>query len=301
LFQRLNSESVNFVTLAATAGLVFAAFKLSMQPAETLTTGKLLGAAICLILFAAIFNYWRLLKITEAPTSTIAAAAQGYIELRGTASTAKPFKTPYHGLPCVWYRAWVYANQTDPETRESDHRLLNYSESDQLFQLQDDSGSCMVNPKGAEVIYVQKRTFYKNDHRYVEEYLPADKPLYLLGYLDTLHHYNSPAAIDKDTGDLLISWKKNPVKLINRFDQNRNGQIDMDEWEIARAEARKEVEARHQMHANTEMYTLAKPPKGQLFLISALSPQALRRKYQCWSLSHLAVIVVLMLTYFKIA
>lgn len=228
-------------------------------------------------------------------------AAQGYIELRVVASTPKPFKTPYHDIPCVLYRASVYANRVDPETKKPDNRLLNYTESKQLFQLQDDSGICIVNPVGAEVIYVEKRTRIKNDHRYEEEYLPAGKPLYLLGYLDTLHHYNTTAAIEKDTADLLVSWKKNSSKLHARFDQNLNGQIDMDEWEIARAEARREVEAGHQMHAKNEMYTLAKPANGQLFLISALSPQALRKQYQCWSLSHLTVFVVLLITYIKLS
>ena len=73
----------------------------------------LLSIALVFSFFAALFNYWRLLKITEAPTSTIASAAQGYIELQGVASTLKAFKTPYHGIPCVWYRGWVYANRLD--------------------------------------------------------------------------------------------------------------------------------------------------------------------------------------------
>jgi hypothetical protein len=300
MFQRLNSESVNFVTLAGIGGILFVVFRLFPQPEDVSTWSWLLRAALGLSMFAAIFNYWRLLKITEAPTSTIAAAAQGYIELHGLASTPKPLKTPYHGIACVWYRAWVYANRQDSDSNTSDNRLLDYSESNALFQLQDESGACMVNPKGAEVIYVEKRTFYKNDHRYVEEYLPAGKPLYLLGYLDTLHHYNSPDAIDKDTAELLIAWKKNPMKLLRQFDQNLNGQIDMDEWETARAEARREVEARHQMHANTEIYTLAKPVNGQLFLISALSPQALRLKYRCWSLTHLAVLAALLMVTVKL-
>ena len=301
MFQRLTGESVNFVTLAIIGGILFAVFRWYLPPQDAATWHWWLRAAIGLSLFAAIFNYWRLLKITEAPTSTIAAAAQGYIELRGTASTPKPLTTPYHGIACVWYRAWVFANRQDSESNSADNRLLDYSESNTLFQLKDESGACMVNPIGAEVIFVEKRTFYKNDHRYVEEYLPAGKSLYLLGYLDTVHRYNSPEAIDKDTADLLVSWKQNPMKLLRRFDQNLNGQIDMHEWEIARAEARREVEARHHMHANNEIYTLAKPANGQLFLISALSPQALRRKYQCWSLTHLAVLAVLLMVTVKLS
>ncbi len=61
----------------------------------------LLLTSIASCVFASIFNYWRLLKITEAPFSTIAAAAQGYFELFGKASTDKPLKTPYQDIPCV--------------------------------------------------------------------------------------------------------------------------------------------------------------------------------------------------------
>ncbi len=281
--------------------MLFVVFKLYVVSPEAPTWRGLLAIATGLTLLIALFNYSRLLKITEAPTSTIASAAQGYIELHGVASTPKPFKTPYHDIPCVWYRAYVYANRVDPDTNKPDNRLLNYTESKQLFQLQDASGVCMVNPAGAEVIYVEKRTKIKNDHRYEEEYLPAGKRLYLLGYLDTLHHYNTTKAIEKDTTDLLVSWKKNPSKLVAGFDQNRNDQIDMDEWEVARAEARREVEARHQMHANNETYTLTKPENGQMFLISALSPQALRQQYRHWSSIHLAVFVVLLIANIKLS
>jgi len=40
--------------------------------------------------------------------------------------------------------------------------------------------------------------------------------------------------------------------------------------------------------------------KGQLFLISALSPQALRNQYQFWSMVHLGVLALLLMAYFKL-
>lgn len=55
------------------------------------------------------------------------------------------------------------------------------------------------------------------------------------------------------------------------------------------------------MRAHNEMYTLAKPVKGQLFLISALSPQALRSRYEYWSWVHLGTLVLLLLAYVKFA
>ncbi|MES2182878.1 MAG: hypothetical protein V4493_12370, partial [Pseudomonadota bacterium] len=48
------------------------------------------------------------------------------------------------------------------------------------------------------------------------------------------------------------------------------------------------------------IYTLAKPAQGQLFLISALSPQALRGRYECWSWVHLGALVLLLMAYVKL-
>jgi hypothetical protein len=301
MFRILNGQMVNFVALAVVGGLFYAAYLMHLSPNDHQTWAWMLSVAIALSFFAASFNYWRLLKITEAPISTIAAAAQGYIELHGSAKTAKPFKTPFQGIPCVWYRSWVYADRYDATNKTRETRLIEYVESDEVFQLSDDSGTCMVNPKGAEIIYMQKRTQHKNDHRYVEEYLPSASELYVLGHLDTRHHFNTTEALHQDTGKLLASWKVHPSKLLQRFDSNRNGEIDMHEWELARMEARREVEMHHQMRAHNETYTLAKPKNGQLFLISALSPHALRKQYQCWSILHLALLVILLIVYQKLA
>ncbi|MBA3696440.1 MAG: hypothetical protein H0W85_06700 [Methylotenera sp.] len=296
MFQRLHARSVNIATLVIIAGSFIWAYVAHVKPTDSQVWAWLLSIGICLSLFATLFNYWRLLKITEAPTSTIAAAAQGYIELYGTASTTQPFKSPYQGIPCVWYRAWVYANCFN-EDGKRETQLLEYTESDQTFQLTDDSGSCQVNPKGGEIIYAEKRTSFKNDHRYVEEFLPSNKPLYLLGYLDTRHSFGLEETIKRDTGKLLSTWKSNPVKMLMRFDLNRDGKVDMREWELARAEARREVEKQHLLKASHGAFTIAKPAGGKLFLISALSPQILRNRYQYWSLAHLFLLIIMLMAF----
>lgn len=296
MFERLHTRSVNIATLVVIAATLLWAYATHVKPTDSQVWAWLLPIAIGFSLFATLFNYWRLLKITEAPTSTIAAAAQGYIELYGTASTSKPFKTPYQGIPCVWYRAWVYANRLN-EDGKRETRLLEYTESEQVFELTDVTGNCQVNPNGAEIIYVEKRTSFKNDHRYVEEYLPVGKPLYLLGYLNTQHNFGLEETIKRDTGTLLTTWKTNPVKMLMQFDLNRDGKVDMQEWELARAAAKREVEQQHLMKANHGSFTLAKPADGKLYLISVLSPQILRNRYQYWSLAHLVLLIVLLMAY----
>lgn len=299
MWQLVTAQRINFLTLALVGGALFGGYLLHLHGTARSDWHLLLTLSIVLSAFATLFNFWRMQRIAEAPISKIAAAAQGYIELQGIASAVKPFKTPFQGIPCVWYRAWVYANRLD-EDNKRDTRLLEYVESNDIFQLTDDTGTCLIDPKGAEVVHYEQRTQYKNDHRYVEEYLPANQPLYLLGYLDTRNNYLSEEAMARDTGQLLAQWKSHPAKLLGRFDQDRNGQIDMQEWGQARTEARHEVEQQHMMRAGNELYTITKPPANKLFLLSVLSPETLRSRYQYWSLAHFLMLLLLLLVNLRI-
>lgn len=298
MFQRLNGRGVNWAAL----GLVFGVLVL-VYIKHISSSHWLLLAAMASSIFAGIFNYWRLLKITEAPISTITAAAQGYVELFGTASCDKPLKTPYQSIPCVWYRAWVYANREgdDDSIDLLNQQLLDYSESQLNFTLDDGTGQCRVNPTGAEVVYFEARTWRKNDHRYVEEYLPINKPIYVIGQLDTRHEVLDDDVIKHYLSEKLTNWKTNQQQLLNRYDQNRDGQIDMQEWQLARRDAINEVKAEHAMQANNhEDFTLTKPA-GKLFLISAKSPQQLRNSYKIWAAVHLGVLTLLLAFYFKLS
>ena len=105
MFQRLSSHIVDLIAAGVYVWVFFAAYFMLFGHADQSTWQLILSFAMLISLFAFAFNYWRLLKVTEAPISSIAAAAQGYIEVHGTASTLKPLKTPFHSTPCVWYRA----------------------------------------------------------------------------------------------------------------------------------------------------------------------------------------------------
>ena len=301
MLKRLKTNSVNLLALGSIGGFFIAAFFMRNNPNINQIWPILLLAGIAISFFVGLFNYWKLLKISEAPISTIAAAAQGYIELQGIANCDKPLKTPYHGIPCVWYRAYAYANVADEDERTAlyDSRLLNYSESQTVFTLTDSTGQCSVNPKGAEVVHFEARTWRKNDHRYVEEYLPAGKPLYVLGQLDTRHDVLDDETAKKYLIEKLADWKSNPQQLLRQFDKNLDGQIGMMEWEQARQEAHQQVLAEHAMRKGSGSFTLTKPSDNHLFLISAQSPQQLRDSYKNWVVSHLGILGLLALLWIK--
>lgn len=295
MIKRLKTNSINLLAFGSIGGLFIAAFFMRGDPNIGQIWPKILLSGMAISFFAGLFNYWKLLKISEAPISTIAAAAQGYIELQGIASAEKPLKTPYHGIPCVWYRAYAFANaagEREP-TGIYDSRLLDYSESQMIFTLTDSTGRCSVNPKGAEVVHFEARTWRKNDHRYVEEYLPAGKPLYVLGQLDTRHDVLDNDAAKKYLIEKLADWKSKPQQLLRCFDQNLDGKIDMLEWQLARQEAQRQVLAEHAIRVGTGSFTLSKPDNSHLFLISAQSPQQLRDSYKNWVAGHLGILALL--------
>ena len=307
MFERLKSHSVNFAALSLVFGVLMLVY---LKHANFIVNNWhcLLFTSITASLFASVFNYWRLLKITEAPISTIAAAAQGYVELFGKASTDTPLKTPYQDIPCVWYRASVYANRENEDDKVADLfniMPLEHSESKTVFSLDDGTAQCKVDPQGAEVIYFEAQTWRKNDHRYVEEYLPVGKPLYVIGNLDTRKDILDEAGFNRAVGAKLVDWKTRPQQLLNRYDQNLNGQIDMDEWQLARRDAINEVKAEHAMQTNLSNkngsdFTLAKPV-GKLFLISAKSPKQLRDNYKSWVAIHLSLLTLLLVFFIKLA
>ena len=60
-------------------------------------------AAISLLAWAGNYRRWRL--IVDTPTSRIDSAAQGYVELAGTAHWPgdTPLSSELAGVPCCWY------------------------------------------------------------------------------------------------------------------------------------------------------------------------------------------------------
>src|SRR5687768_16103865 len=65
-----------------------------------------LGVIVALGFLAWILSLRRLLAMSGTPTSRIASAAQGYVELLGRGRNLPEFKvvSPLNQLPCVWYR-----------------------------------------------------------------------------------------------------------------------------------------------------------------------------------------------------
>ncbi len=141
-------------------------------------TGALTLVGVCsLVAWLAALRRYRL--VADTPTSLIASAAQGYVELVGRCEPhpGSPALGYLSGPPCVWYRCAVSRRTSEGWSSTSRER------STDTFLLRDASGTCIVDPDHAEVTGARRRSWIQGEYRYELDYLAPGDPLYALGEL----------------------------------------------------------------------------------------------------------------------
>lgn len=249
-----------------------------------------LALIACLSLLLWGLNFRRARAVGDTPTSRIASAPQGYVELAGT---ARPFPgdrliSPASRIHCVWYHFVV------EEKRGDNWKKVKDEVSHDSFLIDDGSGEALVDPDFAEIVTTRKRTWMRDRHtRLTEWLLVPDEPLYVIGDFATVGGQNTQLDQVADLHALLTEWKADKVELARRFDLDGNGDIDIREWELARKAARREVVRRHaEIRSQPGIHMMRKPRDGRHFLVSNLDPDRLARRYGVWTTVQLAVAVL---------
>jgi len=81
--------------------------------------------------------------------------------------------------------------------------------------------------------------------------------------------------------ELLRSWKSNQKEMLDRFDSDGDGRIDVDEWEAARQAAESEAKLLEPQAAGKEVSVLgATGDRTKPFLISAIPQSELLGRYR---------------------
>ena len=256
-----------------------------------------------------LFAHKRLIE--DMPTTRLRAAAQGYVELIGTALLfdGDQIVAPLTGRTCCWYRFRVEHRDTRNGHHGRDHarwQRVEGGESTGIFMLDDGTGRCAVDPDGAQVTPSARHVWYGKsripprlsaqhswlaalfkDHfgsgyRYTEEVIEIGSPLYGLGFFRTHGGAAAPADTSGDASALLREWKADRAALLGRYDANRDGEIDTAEWEHARRDAHAEV-ARTRSHAAgapLAVDMLSQPEGGeQPYLLAARTEQELAGRH----------------------
>ncbi len=225
--------------------------------------------------------------IVGTPTSRIASAAQGYVELLGEARPqGAPILGKYSLLPCLWYRY-----QVERKNQKNEWHTESTGESEAPFIIHDGSAPCVVDPQGAEIITRHKDTWQVGDHRYTEWKLLEQDLVYALGEFKTVGGSTTTLTQADLVKQVLIEWKMDNEDLLRRFDLNANGVLDMEEWMLARQAAKREAGRRlAEARAEPDTNFMLLPHDGRLYLLSNLSPEELASRYALWTWLHLAIL-----------
>jgi len=278
----LRREYGQLVTSGAQLTLLFIGIHLESREGWFISLGLIATASIPAWLSA----LKRLRAVRDTPTSRVASAAQGYVELagRGQPFGGMPLISKLRVLPCLWYRYKV-----EQRSSKDKWQTIDSGESSDSFLLRDNSGDCVVDPEYAEIATKHRDHWLEGDYRYTEWKLIKEDSLYVIGQFRT-----QSGAVEFDTraelNALLAEWKKNKPALHARFDLNNNGELDMDEWMLARQAAKREVaKKRREAHAQPDLHIISQPRDGKLFLISNLTPEKLSHRYLFWAWAHLVI------------
>jgi hypothetical protein len=233
-------------------------------------------------------NLRRYRTVADTPTSRIASAPQGYIEIvgRGQQPPGETLVSPINGLPCLWYRYRI-------ERRNGDRwEYIESGISHDTFGINDGSGHLLVDPDDAEILTSHKQVSNADNYRKTEWTLIEGETIYVIGEHVTLGGPN--AVLDKktDLATLLGEWKQDKASLLARFDADRDGEISLDEWERARQAASDEVDRAHlDVRLKDGIHLMRKPAYGRPFLIANREVTALVRHFRLWSWAHLLLVL----------
>jgi hypothetical protein len=180
--------------------------------------------------------------------------------------------------------------------------------SDEVFLLRDDTGECIVDPEGAEVTTSRRLVWYGNSrapagapsstglfsfglgrYRYSEWRMDVGDVLYAIGHFQTVGGGADIPSSAAEVRDLLITWKKDSETLLQKFDQNKDGQIDMQEWEAVRKAAKAQITSEQKQRAlEPGLDILCRPgERRQPYLLSNLAQEGLIKRYRRYAIGSL--------------
>jgi len=223
---------------------------------RTDATGFWLAVAIALgagalMLHQGLKAFWQLRLIHDTPTAAVRSAPQGYVELIGQAQPLRALlPARLTGIPCCWYR-WRIEQQRR-SGRSSKWVVVERGESEQPFVIDDGTGRCIVDPRGATLRCRLTERWQSHArgggragpsslsellglggrYRMTEERVAEADPVYVLGYLETPRR--GARERERLKRQLLKRWKRDPQRRAT-LDLNGDGEIDLAEWDRARA------------------------------------------------------------------
>lgn len=267
--------------------------------------GQLIGLAVSVGATLA-GAWWCMRRVSQArhlldtPTSKIRSAAQGYVEFYGVLHDQPDTRiaAPLTGKPCLWWRYRIEEYHSSDKNRS--WRVVERGTSEGWLLLDDGTGQCLIDPRGAHVRPSTREVWRGNlrhprgpvktgllawlgsgkSYRYTEERLHAGQPLYAIGDFRSSGGGRQGLDLEAAQRAVVREWKGDFGGLLQRFDSDDNGQLDEREWNRVRLAARLEAEDRHrQASARPAQNHMARPGEAQPFILSSSGEDELARQF----------------------
>lgn len=251
-------------------------------------------------------GWWGLRRLAQArhlldtPTSKIRSAAQGYAEFYGVLAQQPDsvIVGPLTGKPCLWWRYKIEEYQSSGKSRS--WRAIESGCSEAWLLLDDGTGQCLINPRGAEVRPSTREVWRGNlrhprgpaktgwaalfgagkSYRYLEERLHVGQPLYAIGEFRSSGGGRQGLDLGQAQSEVIRQWKGDFSGLLQRFDSDGNGQLDEQEWNRVRLAAQLEAEDRHrQQSRQPAQHHMGAPAAAQPFILSCAGEDELARQF----------------------
>ena len=210
--------------------------------------------------------------LADTARARIGSAAQGYVALSGQLRplAGVPLVAPVVGYACAWYRIRI-------EERRGDNKwhTVTHTQSEESLLLADGTGECLVLCDDAEILTPHRQVKQESASRTTVHWLGNGEQVTVVGEFRTRGLADASASLSQQVGDLLADWKSERTNLLARFDSDHDGTISLEEWEVARAAARREVLARRAEPGTAfDTHLVTRPADGRPFIVSAMPPKA---------------------------
>jgi hypothetical protein len=223
--------------------------------------------------------------IENIPTSKIRSVAMGLAELTGKVEPKILLKSPITQTECVFYKFIIEEERRNSKGKKywvkiKEGRSTNY------FYIKDDTARILVDPISAELVldyiyrYIDDKFSgsYKS-YRYTEWYIVPNETIYIIGTVKKIR--DNVEDRKSKLVEILKQLKQDKEKL-KQFDVNKNGQIDIEEWDMARMKIEQELieqELSQTVETPEDELIIAKGDIEKTFIISDHSEKQLISKY----------------------
>ena len=253
-------------------------------------------ATISLFLAVRYFNLARHLQ--NIPRSKIRSAPQGHIEIIGRARplVPVPYYLPETDIPCVWFELSYRHGQGDSSATE-------FKRTESSFLVDDGTGTCRIDPQAMAIEtragkdnQLNKLGLENQSGLLSARWIAVDETVHAYGRFDTL-----TSDFHQQKEDMIrqrLSALKKDQSLMQQFDADNDGRIDVAEWDRARELVRQDVEVhfreKQQAQDNRDAIHVLRPPDDDRlpFLVSSFEELKTIRRYRLYALGFLLLFAV---------